>query len=37
LRRLLNHRAKKELRVKLRYARVEDGVEAAWLERNERC
>jgi nucleoside-diphosphate-sugar epimerase len=36
-RRLLNHRAKKELRVKLRYARVEDGVEAAWLERNERC
>lgn len=33
-RRLSNHRIKKELRAKLHYPRVSDGVEAAWLELN---
>jgi nucleoside-diphosphate-sugar epimerase len=36
-RRLANHRIKKELRATLRYPRVEDGVEAAWNERNAEC
>lgn len=36
-RRLLNRRAKKELRMKLRFARVEDGVAAARLERMSSC
>jgi len=36
-RRLLNLRIKQELRVKLRYARVEDGVAAARMERNSWC
>nr|WP_313952078.1 NAD-dependent epimerase/dehydratase family protein [Accumulibacter sp.] len=36
-RRLTSQRAKKELRVKLRYARVDDGVAAAWAERNSQC
>lgn len=36
-RRLANHRIKKELRATLRYPRVEDGVEAAWNERNAKC
>lgn len=34
-RRLTNQRMKKELRVRLRYPRVADGVQAAWLERNK--
>ena len=33
-RRLDNHRIKKELRVRLRYPRVADGLNAAWQERN---
>lgn len=33
-RRLDNHRIKKELRARLRYPHVADGVEAAWQERN---
>ncbi len=33
-RRLANHRIRHELRARLRYPRVEDGVAAAWLERN---
>lgn len=36
-RRLVNLRAKKELRATLRYARVEDGVAAAWSERKPPC
>jgi nucleoside-diphosphate-sugar epimerase len=36
-RRLANHRIKKELHAKLRYPRVEDGVEAAWNERSSKC
>ncbi|WP_291991351.1 SDR family oxidoreductase [Candidatus Accumulibacter sp. ACC007] len=36
-RRLLNQRLKKELRVRLRYARVEDGVAAAARERKSQC
>lgn len=36
-RRLLNQRIKQELRVKLRYARVEDGVAAARIERKNWC
>jgi nucleoside-diphosphate-sugar epimerase len=36
-RRLANHRIKKELRATLRYPRVEDGVEAAWNEREALC
>jgi len=33
-RRLANHRIRHELHARLRYPRVEDGVAAAWLERN---
>ena len=36
-RRLVNVRVKKELRAKLRYPRVEDGVAAAWSERKQPC
>lgn len=36
-RRLINRRIKTELRVKLRYPRVEDGIEAAWKERENTC
>lgn len=36
-RRLVNLRVKKELRAKLRYPRVEDGVAAAWSERKPPC
>jgi nucleoside-diphosphate-sugar epimerase len=36
-RRLANDRIKKELRAKLRYPRVEDGIEAAWNERMAAC
>lgn len=36
-RRLLNQRIKKELKAKLRYPRVEDGVAAAWAERSISC
>jgi hypothetical protein len=36
-RRLLNQRIKQELRAKLRYARVEDGVAAARMERKNWC
>jgi nucleoside-diphosphate-sugar epimerase len=36
-RRLLNQRIKKELRVRLRYPRVEDGIAAALTERKDRC
>lgn len=36
-RRLINRRIKTELRVKLRYPRVEDGIEAAWKERRNTC
>jgi hypothetical protein len=36
-RRLLNQRIKKELHVRLRYARVEDGVAAACAERKHGC
>lgn len=34
-RRIANHRIKQELRVRLRHPRVEDGVEAAWQQRNK--
>ncbi len=36
-RRLLNQRIKKELRVRLRYPRVDDGIAAALTERKDRC
>lgn len=36
-RRLANHRIRHELHARLRYPRVEDGVAAAWLERNPAC
>jgi len=36
-RRLLNQRVKTELRAKLNYPRVEDGVAAAWAERKRSC
>jgi nucleoside-diphosphate-sugar epimerase len=36
-RRLVNQRIKKELRAKLRYPHVEDGIEAAWTERKRAC
>jgi dTDP-4-dehydrorhamnose reductase len=36
-RRLLNQRVKTELRAKLNYPRVEDGVAAAWAERKSSC
>ncbi|MBK7674153.1 MAG: NAD-dependent epimerase/dehydratase family protein [Candidatus Accumulibacter sp.] len=36
-RRLLNQRVKKELRVRLRYPRVDDGIAAALTERKDRC
>lgn len=36
-RRLTSQRAKKELRVRLRYPRVDDGVAAAREERNSQC
>lgn len=36
-RRLANRRIKQELRARLRYPRVEDGVEAAWKEGNSAC
>lgn len=36
-RRLANHRIRHELRARLRYPRVEDGVAAAWQERNPAC
>lgn len=36
-RRLSNERIKRELRVVLRYPRVADGLEAAWVERSKPC
>ncbi|HMW16545.1 MAG TPA: NAD-dependent epimerase/dehydratase family protein [Accumulibacter sp.] len=36
-RRLRNHRLKDELRVRLRYPHVRDGIEAAWQETMKRC
>jgi len=36
-RRLSNERMKRELRTPLRYPHVNDGLEAAWIERNKQC